>query len=400
MIAAAGAVPEGRGALPLLVARVLQLGNAFAVSVAVVWAYGLDSAGALALAALPAAVGSLVIGFGLPSALPRAALPEAQKATLGLTSSCLLMVLVAPLIWGYAILLARSAEEAVAIAALAGAGALLGQLNVLQTLYVLQGRQAWAPLVPALHLAGTAIAASAPDFRDFALALLATRVLGCAIGFAPLSFARVEAGAARAPLREALRFTPLDLGGLLAEQLPLVLLSGLLTRPELGLFGLLRQFVSAADTPGWSFVFNSYPRLVADAAGSGRQIARQNERLAWISAVGTFAVACVAALALYRLPGIIPALPIVLLPMPARYLSNFCEQALRASGFLRDCALLAVARIALALVLFGILAATWGFWGAVIASGLLSLVSGAMYRVRLSVHFPDTLRSASAWRLA
>jgi hypothetical protein len=300
----------------------------------------------------------------------------------------------------YSAVMGNGPEEVAAVLTLALAGALVGQINVQQTLYVLQGRTLWAPLAPAVHFIGTGLALLTPTFLDFALVLLATRVLGCAAGFLPLAFDRVDLGRIRPALAEAVRFAPLDVAGLLADQLAVVLLAVLLDRAELGLYGLIRQFVSVADTPGWSYVLSNYPALVQDIGASAPAVARGNERLAWISAAVSLVASSALAVAVYGVPAILPALPLVLLPMPARYLNNFCDQALRASGHLHDCLVLCLAKSALSLALFSVLATSQGFWGAVAASALLSLLAGLLYRWRFLARFPAVLRPIRPWRLA
>jgi Na+-driven multidrug efflux pump len=155
-----------------------------------------------------------------------------------------------------------------------------------------------------------------------------------------------------------------------------------------------------ADTPGFSFVFNRYPLLVSDPDRARPEVARQNERLSWFSAAGTFIVASLAALLLYRLPILVLALPFVLLPMPVRYIGNFCDQVFRAAGMIRECAALTAVKIVVALLLFGSLTALWGFWGAVAAFGLNSLFGGLLYRRLFTDRFQGVLRPATPWRLA
>jgi O-antigen/teichoic acid export membrane protein len=386
--------------LALLAAKAIQLANALVVSIAVVWGFGLASVGTLALASLPAALGALVVGCGLPSALPRFQASEGARATAGALLSTLAILPFAALAFAYSAIMGHGPDEMVAVLALALAGALIGQVNVQQTLYVLQGRTLWAPLAPTVHLLGTGLALLAPTFLDFTLILLVTRALGCVAGFLPLAFDRVDLRRIRPALAEAFRFAPLDIVGLLADQLPVVLLAVLLDRAELGLYGLIRQFVSVADTPGWSYVLSNYPALVRDVGASASALARGNERLAWISAAASLVASSALAVTVYRVPAILPALPLVLLPLPARYLNNFCDQALRASGHVRDCLMLCLMKSVLSLVLFSALATSQGFWGAVAASALLSLLAGLLYRWRFLARFPDVLRPIRPWRLA
>ena len=382
------------GFAALLAARALQIGGSLAVTVLIVWRYGLPSAGLYALASVPASLGSLAVGFGLPNALPRSGASDGGRATLGLALSTAACVPVAAACIAYASLVAPDAT--VPVACLAMAGALVGQVNVQQTLYVLHRRPLLAPVAPGVHLAGAVLAAAAPDFATFAVALLVSRALGCVAGFVPLAYAR----ASRADLAEATgagsRFAPVDVACLLSEQVPILVLDGMLGRSEVGLYGLVRQFVAVADTPGWSYVLSRYPEMVAQPVSGTRSVARGNARLGWACGLGTLAAASAMALAVYRLPALVPLLFAPLLAVPARYLNNLCDQSLRASGHVWDCMALALAKVALSLALSAGLAALFGLPGAVAALALLSVASALAYRARLLAVHPGSVPSLSA----
>lgn len=388
------------GTSALLIARLLQFANAFAVSILVIWRYGLDSAGSLALAAIPATLGAHLVCFGLPSALPRMSLSNGQRAMLGLISSTGFALLLLPVIALFAVLMAHSPAEAIAIGAIAFSGAWVGQATVTQILYILQGKNQFAPLVPGIHLIGTGLAALTSSFEGFALILMATRIGGCLVGFLPLAFERLRFNEGRRMLRSSVGYVPLDMMGLLAEQIPIMLMSGLLTRAELGILGLLRQFVTVADSVGWTHVLNNYPDLVRDPEKAAPRVAQRNEQLAWMAGAGTFVLASFAAIVVYKVPVLVPALILVLVPLPARYIASFCEQALRAAGKVRDCGILAVIRIVVGALLFWGFAQAWGFWGAVAASGLFSVFSGLLYRSRYLSLFPGHFRTIRPWRFA
>jgi hypothetical protein len=387
------------GANPLFVARALQVVAAFATSVIVVWSFGLAGAGSLALSALPAALGGHLVCLGLQSGLPRMKLSHGSRVTIGVLASSLVAIAILFFIVVYALVVAQNAEEAVAIAALAAAGALGGQNNVAQILYVMQGRQHLAPIMPAIHIAGIAIAASAASLPTFGIILLCTRIAASIVGFLPLSYAWTSFADVATTIRASVRYASLDAAGMLAELLPIVLISGLLTREELGLIGLLRQFLTVADLPGYSMVFNAYPSLVQDPDRVGPELARANERMAWKSALGTLVLASAAAVVVYGAPVLAAALPIVLLSLPARYITNFCDQALRAAGLVREAAALTIMQVAIALPAFWLLSYVAGFWGAVAAFSGCSLVTGLVYRWAYLRRFSGAFRPLRPWRL-
>jgi O-antigen/teichoic acid export membrane protein len=338
--------------------------------------------------------------LGLPSALPRQPANAGEQATLGLLVSVAPLPLIAAICLGYGMLVGADAREAQTIATFALAGAFLGQVNVLQCLYVVQRRPVWAPLASIIHLAGIAVAARAPDLLHFSALLLASRALGCAAGFVPLHYGRVGFRQFRRTVVEGACFLPLDLFTLVSEQAATPVLSLALTRPELGLFGLMRQFLTVADTPGWSYIQSRYPAMISELDQIGPALARSNERLSWIVTVGVLAAAVPAALLVYRLPVLLEILPVVMLPLPARYLSNFCDQALRARGQTRECMFLGILKTVASLALLLILARAFGMWGAVVATAAASLVTGLLYRWRLRTLFPCLLPAARVWRFA
>ena len=381
----------------LLAGRLLQLAGGFAVSVVLVSRYGMAAAGTYALAALGTQVACLLTAAGLANSLPRQDLGDGERAGIALAATLALLVPLAAAAALYGWCLGHDRAEAIAVAAFAFSGAALGQVNVLNCLYVLQ-RRSWAgPLSPALHLAAVALAGLAPDVTAFALTLAAGRALGSLAGFLPLRFGRFSPRDLRRAISESSRFVPLDIMALLSEQLPILAISPYLGRAELGLIGLARQFVTLADTPGWSYVQSEYPRLVRGLKDSAAAIARRNGQLAWVSCGLTAATATGMALGVYRSPTLVPVLAAMLLPLPARYLNHFCDQALRAGGRIGDSGTLAAAKTLLALPLT--LAAVWafGFWGAVAASAVVAALAGLAYRWRVTVLFPGILPPLRPW---
>ena len=203
----AGVATSG-GFSALLIARVLALGNAFAVSVALLWAFGLPAAGVYALASFPAAAASLVSTLGFANALPRLALDDGERAAIALTVWLLVLPALAFACAVYGAALGRDWSEAEAIAMFAWGGGMLGQLGTQQMLLVLQGRTRWAPLASAVHFAGIGAALLAPDLERFALVLTAARLLGCLLGFAPLSFSGFRSGQLTRAVREERNCSP------------------------------------------------------------------------------------------------------------------------------------------------------------------------------------------------
>ena len=113
-----------------------------------------------------------------------------------------------------------------------------------------------------------------------------------------------------------------------------------------------------------------------------------------------FPVASLIALAVYHLPALVVVLPVTLLPLPARYMNNFCDQALRAVGRVRECALLAAAKLVLSLVVFLAMTRFFGFWVPSAPSRFCPWPPASLYRRCLLACYPEILGRPRIWRLA
>jgi hypothetical protein len=333
--------------LGLLAARVIQLGNALLVSLLLLWVHGLEAAGTYAVAALPITAANILCALGLASSLPRSRLSPGQCATVGLVASSLALIPAAIACVVYALVFGHTREEAMVIFLFAFGGGFLGQVTVILSLSVVQGRTSLAPVAPSIHLLGTLAAACMTDLPGFALVVAATRIVGVLAGFACLSFSWTRWHELRDASSEGVGFMRLDLLAMASEFAVVPLLAICLTRAEMGIFGIARQFVTVADTPGWAFVQSRYPDLVRGLRNIGPRVARQNEHLAWLAGAACFLVAAALAAVVYDLPSLPVILLVLLVPLPARYMNNFCEQALRASGNVAVCTALATAKLVL-----------------------------------------------------
>jgi len=385
---------RNRDFVPLLAARVLQLANGFLISIALVWTYGLAGAGTYAIAAFGASILSLVSGLGLVNALPLQALSNPQRATAGLLATSALLLPTLGLSLAYGWYMAAGTDEALTIAAFAFGGFFLGQSNVLQMLYILQGRAGASPIPHIVTGAGIALGAFISHGAGaFAVIVLAGRVLGNLVGFALLAYRRISWPNLRSAFIRGTSFAPADAIAMLSEQLPILIISVLLSRAELGIFGLARQIVTAADAPGWSFVQAKYPELVESKLLATPAVARSNGRLAVAVGGCTLLASMVLSVAVYRQPVLVGATAVLLATLPARYMNNLYDQVIRAGGWARCSANLALAKLALSVALFYALTAASGLWGAILASAFLSLSSGLIYRGRVASLVPNLLPS-------
>lgn len=365
----------------VLAGRLLQLANGLATTIVIVRTFGLAGAGSFTLAMAAVIPLAQLCALGLPSSLPRSELGTTERNTVGLTATLLCLPPAACLILVFGLAFALDPAEALAVMAFASAGYFLAQANVATTLLLLAGRAQWSLIAPICGSIGIGLGALlADDLLTLALWMMAFRALGnlglfvALPGYGPIGPARwwLE-------VRAAVAFLPMDTLMLLAEQLALVVLSLMLSRDELGLYGLCRQMLNAADTPSWSFVQAHYPDLVRTRLASAHALGRSLIRLTLVVALAALVGAGVLAEFVYREPVLLGMMAVILAALPARGFAHFADRVLRAAGRIRLATQLAAGQLMLALVVFPTAALVHGIWGAVVALAVLSAVWAAVY---------------------
>jgi hypothetical protein len=157
------------------------------------------------------------------------------------------------------------------------------------------------------------------------------------------------------------------------------MLSLMVARPELGLFRLCQQMLTAADTPGWTFVQSKYPELVQGNTALRERIYSQVSQLGICAAAMCFVGSSILAFYVYRLPTLAWMMLLISLTLSWRYKNNYFEQRFRAAGQLAVTTTLAILKLAFSGGLSFILIKALGAWGAVLALGLLSVTGGIAY---------------------
>jgi hypothetical protein len=170
-----------------------------------------------------------------------------------------------------------------------------------------------------------------------------------------------------------------DVLALLSEQSAPLLLSGMVSRSELGQFRLCQQMLTAADTPGWTFVQSKYPDLVRGTSALRERIYAQTRDLGWAAVAICFLVSAFLAYYVYRIPTLLGMMSILSATLVWRYKNNYFEQRFRAMGQLGTTTILALMKLAASFVLFFFFIRAYGGWGAVVALGLLSVIAGITY---------------------
>ena len=374
----------GRDAGLVLAARLLQNVNGFLLSVLIVRRFGLNGAGTLAVATVATVALALLGAFGLPYTLARLKIPAEEKNRLGLMAALAILPLsLAPVaLLGAAF--GQDREEAAVIALLALGGVFFAQTNVLAALQVLQDR-ARDTIIPALgNLAGLLAAALiGQNFVMFALILALTRFASVAWAYLRLPIGPLTPRDAWGHIRDSLHYLTSDALNQGSEQLVVLLSSTLMSRGELGLFGLCRQLLTVSDTPGWSQAQAVYPALVADPYGTFTELRR---RMLWLGVFcgSTVAVLTVPlALFVYHLPALLIAGPVLLASVPIRYLLVVYDVQLRALGLVRRTNVLSLVRAVSAFAFIpiaawqgGALGAVFGTIGQVVFATFLTMTAG------------------------
>jgi O-antigen/teichoic acid export membrane protein len=374
------ATPTGRDSLLLLLARVIQMANGFALSVLLVRIFGLGTVGTYTVATIAMAALSQISAAGLNYLLPREDLSNQERNFVALWWAACFIAPVCLLVPLYGAVMARVPGEWLEITLFAWSGYFFGQTNVLNTLLLLDNNTRWSILPPVTNAVGILTAALTADtVVAFASVLLIFRALGNTCLFARLDYARVAPRAAFRYCWKGLKYSPMDLIAMLSEQIGPLIMAHSLTRAELGLFGLCQQLLAAADTPGWSVIQAHYPSLARSGRGIPQALRRTLLTLSLLMAallsVGSFIIARY----VYALPRLWPIMALLSLSLPWRYLNSFYDQVLRAAGRVRAGTHLAILKLLLSAMVFAPLVFFFGLWGAAGGLVLLSAISSVLY---------------------
>jgi O-antigen/teichoic acid export membrane protein len=359
----------GRDAAVVLIARLLQNANGFLLSVLIVRRFGLASAGTLTVATTAIVVLSLLGTFGLTYGLARLPITEREKNTLGAFACLIVMPLSLPIVVGLGVAAGHSAHEVASIALLALGGPFFAQTNIVNALQVLQGKAAQSVLPPLGNLAGLLIGtACGGPLAVFALVLAVCRFAGVAACFAFLPLGRLRLRDTLAHMREGTRFLTADALLLATDQATIIISSYLMSRAELGLFGLVRQMLTLSDTPSWSRMQAAYPAMVADPAGVFPGFRRSMLAFGAVFAAGVAAATVPLGLFVYHLPRFAILAPLLMTIVPLRYVMGSFDMRLRAMGLVARTNRLCLLRGGLSLLLVPVAAWRGGALGGVLAT--------------------------------
>lgn len=364
----------------LLLGRIIQMVNGFALSILLIQLFGLAKVGTYTVASVAIAALALLCSAGLQFSLPREPLSNEQRNTVALAWSLGLIPGLFASVAVFGFVMAKLPGEWIEIALFSLGGYFFGQMNVLNTLLLLQKRVKWTIIPPLINSLGLVIAAlHGASMIQVASILLLARAAGNLTLFYTMRYARVPVLAIFRYGLEGFKYSPMDLLALLSEQTGPLLLANLLSRSELAIYGLCQQLLMAADAPGWSLVQSYYPELVRTRLGIGGIVKARVLRLSLLMTPAVTIAAVVLGSYVYRIPLFWIMTGALAASLPSRYLNNFYDQTLRAVGRIRTGTSLAAVKLGLGLLLFGTLVWLGGLWGSIAALGLLSVISGILY---------------------
>lgn len=370
-----------RDALFLLSSRCVQISNSFVTSILLIKKFGIESVGTYTIAYIAITILSLVCSLGLNYSLPQSRLSNRQRT--GVASSLLLFALpgVAAFIFIYSCVVSRSPAEIIQIALFSSVGYFMGWRVVLNTLLLLDGQTHLAiipPLVNSIFLIISALLAH--SVSHFALLLVAGWSIGTLYVLYILGCAKVDYKMVLFYGKRGIQYLPTDLMSLLSEQSVILIIAHFLTRSDLGCYGLCRQVVTLADTPGWSFVQSKYPSLVHANLSHVKNIENINWVLSIVMSICSLLVSCLLGTFVYNLPWFWLMMMIVCLSMPYRYANNLYDQIMKAMGRAVLCTYLASAKLVLALLICTPFVMYFHLWGAIFSLTIISFIAGLLYR--------------------
>jgi O-antigen/teichoic acid export membrane protein len=374
----------------LLLGRIILLGNAFLISIFLLKKFGLGAVGTYTIANVAVTTLSLFCGLGLNYSLPRESLTPFQRNTVALAWSGLLAPISLALIVAYAGIMGQQRLEVWEISLFATAGFFTGLTNVANTLFLMQNRVNLSLIFPVVQTVGLILGMIyCRTLVHFAIALMAFRALGTFIPFCLLNYARIRISKIWDCGVKGFLYFPPDLLAMLSEQAGSIVLSFLLSRGDLGIFGLCRQVLTAGEFPAWSYAQSIYPHLVRTRLGSVRESQSQNFRLSLLASILVLTGSFVLGFFIYHLPMFSYMMIPLALVIPFRYDNCFHDQVIKSVGEIRLNLLLNAQKLLVAFPLFVIMGRTMGVWGAVIALAGLSMFSDLIYREQGRSFFPS-----------
>ncbi len=370
----------GKDGGTILFSRIIQMGNAFLVSIFLVKKFGLHAMGTFTVSSIAIMFLSLLCALGLNYSLPHEDLKHAERNTIALILTFMAFPLTVLVLYLYALIMAHRSGEVFEIVLFGLSGFFFAQANVLNTLLLLEKKIKYAVGPPLLTTVGIV---SGIIFSDsvfmFAVFMISGRFIGNGFVFTRLEYAKVSFKTLRDKATHGLKYIPMDFFALLSDQTATIISANLLTRSELGVFGLCRQVLTACDTPGWSVMQGNYPRLVENKLAHARELVNKIQKLSFVIMGVMICGSAVLGFLIYKIEEFWYLCLLLAIILPVRYRNNFYDQVIRASGGIRTCTALAFTKLMVSVFLFPFMIINLKIWGAILGLVVLSLISVTIY---------------------
>jgi O-antigen/teichoic acid export membrane protein len=373
-----------RDAALILFSRILQNANGLLLSIIIIRKFGLAAAGSLTISTIGTVILATFLTFGLPYVFARSETKIGVGNSIGLFAAFVALLASLPICAILGFTFGNDTHEALVIATLSLAGAFFAQTTVANSLLVLQNRAADIIFSPVGNLIGLIIGYfAANDFLSFAAILTVCRFIGTAVIFGRLAYARFSISDLKSHFRQGAGFLTADTISLVADQISVMIASAMMTRTDLGTFGLCRQILTVGDTPAWSRLTVWYPALVRESSTTIPKLQREMLKMGVLCGLGLILFSIPLGLWIYHLPHFVLAASLLTLCVPIRYMIATCETSLRALGRIAVVNKLTVIRCLLVSLLpIGILAN--GLYGAIFAMIAQAVILGWLMKRSLN----------------
>lgn len=367
-----------RDTVILTAARLLQSACGFLLSIVVIRRFGLSAAGVLTLSLIATAVMATVLALGSSAVMAQSKISVRQKNFVGLCLALCGVAINVPVSLVFGVAFGRSHIEVIEIAILSMSGAYFSHTIILSSLAVLQ-RNIVIVVVPAIgNLLSISVAAIvASDMLSFSAVMVVGRFLSTTAAFIGLRMSIASVGEILKFVRSGWIYLYTETASLVLDQGAFLLSSIFLTREQLGILGVCRQFVFVGDSVAWSRLLMIYPSMCAAAREVLPQALRQMVSLSmWITPV-LLTGSIVAGLLIYQEPLIAIYAPVALLALVPRYVAGTYESIVRAIRDVAGLWRLMAWRVAVAPVT--VLSAIWGGVAGMTVASVVIAVLTAIY---------------------
>lgn len=369
----------------IFAARLIDSLSGFLLSILIVRYYGLKGSGTYSIASIPVTFYALLGTLGLPNTFARSSVNIEKLNTIGAVLAMAIIPLSIPFSYLYALSIGSDKEEIQTIVLFSFGGIFFAHLRILNALQILQKRIWDILIVSSMNLLGTLIVVFFKEsLIEFGVVLTVFRFLGTFYTFSVLPKEFVTIKEMYHKLKTSIVYVVSDSINLLADQVPLFISSYLISREEMGLYGLCRQVVTFSQTPIWSTMTLAYPSVVKDPIKSLSQYPEHMFKFGALTGLVGLLVSILLGTLIFHSNEFIYLSIILMIVNPYRYILYFYDIYLKAIGATHFMNLATFLRLISGLLLLPFSLWMWGVYGGVLASVIITISS--VYIVREFAH--------------